>query len=332
MKNLILLICFSVLFFSCEKQDESGDEREYTFNRKILDGYNVTSIAFDSKGNAWVGTYNQGLIKYSSKETVVYDNTNSNIPLNTFIQDIAVDSKDNIWIGCDGLIKYDGNTFTKFTTTNSPIPVDHVISVAVDTSDNIWFSSCYSLEGGVVKYDGTNFTVFTPDNSVLPEYLIKSIAIDKNNNVWLASSKTVGYSYVVKISNTSDMTVYSDSEFGFSPYYLGNIQINSKNQPCCAISYIWGEPHTSERPQVFTFDGTTSVQLQFDDKSVPKYILVDNEDKIWCSCLFGVIAIFDGQRWHIDNTQFKEVGAGVIKQSPDNKIWIATGEGIYIND
>jgi hypothetical protein len=42
-----------------------------------MDGYFVTSIAFDSKGNAWIGTFKQGIIKYNPLETVIYNSSNS---------------------------------------------------------------------------------------------------------------------------------------------------------------------------------------------------------------------------------------------------------------
>jgi ligand-binding sensor domain-containing protein len=51
-----------ISFYSCEKSSDYGKTPKIpgnpntTFYKKILDGYFVTSIAFDSKGNAWIGT------------------------------------------------------------------------------------------------------------------------------------------------------------------------------------------------------------------------------------------------------------------------------------
>lgn len=327
MKNAIFLFYLSFFLNSCSKPDY-GRYIDTNFDHKILTGYFVTSIAFDQKGNAWVGTANQGLIKYNSNEVIVFDSTNSIITSKTWINDIEVDSKGNVWIGCDGLIKYDGNSFTKFNTTNSPIPEDVVQSIAIDSKDNIWFTSCRFQEGGIIKYDGTTFTVFTPANSVLPVNLVLSIAIDKDDKVWLALSE--GNSYLVKISDGA-WTVYTSKELGFSPYYLGGVQINSLNQPCCAINYAWGNPLTNERPQVFIFNGTTSSQLTFDDSSIPISLMVDNEDNIWCYGLYGFFAVYNGQHWYVDYS-FTKIGVIDIEQSPENKVWIGTTDGIYIND
>jgi ligand-binding sensor domain-containing protein len=331
MKYLIIGICLYILSISCKKQDENQNSINTHFTHIILKEYSVTAIAFDSKGNAWVGTNNGGLIKYNSTETIVFDSTNSPIPAGSYIQAIAIDGMDNVWFNCNGLMKYDGKSFTNYSTANSPIPVDYVTSIAIDSKGKVWFTSCDASEGGLVKFDGTNFTIFTPANSILPESLIQSIAIDQDDNVWMVSSRYVKSGYLVKLSDTH-WTVYGENELGFSPYYFGNVRINSKNQPCCAINYILSSSSTNPGPQVFTFDGTTARQLQFDDYSIPKCVMVDHNDNIWCACFFGVFAVFDGIKWHVNRTTFTEVGTSVIEQSPDHKVWIGTGEGIYIND
>lgn len=330
MKNLIYLFWILISLISCKKSDDNAISLNTDFNHKILDSYFVTAIAFDKLGNTWIGTFKQGLIKYNSKETVVYNSSNSIIPDTSVIYDIAVDNKDNIWIGCEGLIKYDGNNFTYFKSKNTEIPVDFVQSIAVDSKDNIWFTSCRFRQGGIVKYDGTNWTVYTPDNSDLPVNSVKSIAIDKNDNVWLALSEIVNDSYLVKISN-SKWSIYTGKDLGFSPYNFGNIQINSKNQLCGAIDYSLSSMITNQGPQVFIFNGETTEQLEYDSISNIKSITVDKEDNIWCIS-YGGYAVFDGKSWTKDDSSFKDVSVFAIEQSKDNKMWIGTGNGIYINN
>src|ERR1035437_6289897 len=200
MKKLIYIICLLVVFTSCRKHNDSAPSFNTNFNHKILDGYFITAIAFDHLGNAWIGTFKQGLIKYNAGGIVVYNSTNSIISSTAVINDIAVDSKNNIWIGADGLYKYDGSSFKVYNTANKTIPEDYVPSVAVDSKDNVWFSSCRQGTGGVMKYDGTNWNLYTPANSVLPVNFVKSITVDKNDNVWLAFTQTVSQTYLAKIS------------------------------------------------------------------------------------------------------------------------------------
>ncbi len=301
MRKLIYAVLIVFLFNSCEKSFQdyhiTPGNPNTNFNLKILDGSFVTSFAFDSKGNAWIGTFKQGLIKYNSRETVVYNSTNSIIPDNMVIWDIAVDSKDNIWMGCDGLMKFDGTRFQ---------------------------------EGGIVKYNGTNWEVFTPDNSELPVNMVTSIAIDKRDNVWLALGEKVNQIYFVKISG-KNWTTYTDRDIGFSPYYIGNIQINSNNEICASVDYSLSSTWINSGPQVFVFNGKTSTQLKFDSETKIKSITVDNEDNIWCNTYSGY-AVYNWDKWVVDDSIFKDIGSFTIGQSPENKIWIGTGNGVYINE
>lgn len=329
MRKIIIILFYASILISCEKTNENPKTPQTDFNKQILDGFFVTSIAFDNQGNAWIGTFKQGLIKYNSNETIFYNSDNSIISDNSVIYDITVDSKNNIWIACEGLIKYDGTNFTHFNSVNTPMPEDVVSSIAIDSKDNIWFSSSRFRQGGIVKYNGSDWIVYTPDNSELPVNLVRSIAIDKNDNVWLALNEFVNDAYLVKISD-DNWTIYTSADLGFTPYYLGNIQINSKNQLCGTIDYSLSSTIIHNGPQVFIFDGSSSETLQYDSISNIKFITVDNEDNIWCGTSGGFM-VYDGQKWTIDNSRFIEESVFAIEQSPENKIWIGTGDGIYIN-
>ena len=328
MKKLVLFFSILISLTSCEKNNNPNIPNT-EFNKKILPGYFITSIAFDNNGNTWIGTFKQGLIKYNSRETIVYNSSNSTIPENSAIWDIAVDSKNNVWIGCEGLIKYDGTSFTKYNSGNTIIPEDFVYSIAIDSKDNIWFTSCRFRQGGIVKYNGTNWTVYEPDNSALPVNSVKSIAIDNNDNIWLALSEIVNNSYLVKISENT-WTTYTGNDLGFSPYYLGNIQINSQNQVCGAVDYSLSSLGINPGPQIFIYNGKTSTQLKSESNSNINHITVDKDDNIWCITPFGY-SVYNGETWFSDNSSFKDISVFAIEQSPDNKIWIGTGDGIYIN-
>lgn len=314
----------SFSLMSCEKPRTE-------FNTHILDGYFVQSIAFDNLGNAWIGTFKQGLIKYNPNETIVYNSQNSIIADTSVIHDIAVDSKNNIWIACEGLIKYDGTDFELYHSENTPIPENYVKSIAIDSKDNIWFSSSRARQGGFVKYDNIDWTVFTPDNSDLPVNFVQSIAIDNNDDIWLALNGGVNNPHLVKISG-DNWSNYTSADLGFTPYSFGNIQFNSKNQLCGAIDYTFSSYISNNRPHVFIFDENSTEQLLHDDISIVKFITVDKEDNIWCGMYSGGYAVYKSQNWTVDNSTFKEESVFCIEQSPDNKMWIGTGNGIFIND
>lgn len=334
MKNILLnTLTIMILLCSCEKTNDphrTPGNPDTTFDQKILNGYFVTSIAFDSKGNAWIGTFKQGLIKYNSRETIIYGSSNSIIADSSVIWDIAIDGKDNVWIGCEGIIKFDGIDFVLYNSQNTSIPEDFVYSIAIDSKDNIWFTSCRFREGGIVKFDGNTWYVFTPDNSDLPVSFVHSIAIDNNDNVWLALGETVTKTFMVKISGNR-WTTYSGDDIGFSPYYIGNIDINSHNEVCASIDYSLSSTFYNSGPQAFVFDGNSSVQLKIDSITRIKSVKVDNDDNIWCNTYNG-FAVYNWDRWTINDSIFKGFGSFTIEQAPDNRIWIGTGDGVFINN
>lgn len=333
MKKLAYLLMIATFLASCEKSSDilriPGNPNT-TFDHKILNGYFVTSIAFDSNGNTWVGTFKQGLIKYNSKETIIYNSSNSLIPANSVMWDIAVDSKDNVWIGCEGMIKFDGVNFMLYNSQNTTMPEDFVYSIAIDSKDNIWFTSCRFREGGIVKFDGNTWKVFTPENSDLPVNFVHSIAIDHNDKVWLALGETVTKSFLVKISG-DHWTSYSSNNIGFSPYYFGNIDIDSHNEVCASIDYSLSSTFYNSGPQAFVFNGNSSIQLKIDSLTKIKSLKVDNEDNIWCNTYNG-FAVYNWDRWTINDSIFKGFGSFTIEQAPNNKIWIGTGDGVFINN
>jgi len=328
---VFMTIATTYLLISCEKSDNAPKNLNTDFNKRILDGYFVTSIAFDNQANAWIGTFKQGLIKYNSDTIILYNSSNSIISDSSVIYDIQVDSKNNIWISCEGLIKYDGNKFTRFNSTNTPIPEDYVRSIAIDSKDNIWFASCVSNNGGLVKYDANTWSIYTPDNSELPANLINDIAVDKNDNIWVTThSKTL-----TKISNSNNWITFSFDSLNGSYYVLGDIEINSKQDIYIVIyngATSGGIAACMECSKLLIFDGHESLELYNDSISMKfESMVIDTDDNIW-SIDRNYYAIYNGNSWITDNTGLEEESLFAIAQALDGKIWIGTGNGIYIND
>jgi len=336
MKKLACILCFAVIFISCDRLDSEHETEPKEFKlgslQKILDGYVVNSIAFDSKGNAWIGTQGKGLIQYNKQKTIVYDYRNSELPKDLWIWDIAVDKNDNVWIGAsDGVWKYDGKDFIRYNSQNTAMPEDIVWSIAVDSKNNIWMASCRFRQGGLVKYDGNQWTTYTPNNSVLPVNSIKGISIDRSDNVWLALGEYVTQSYLVKISNDK-WDVYDENDFGFKPYYLGGIQCDNKNRVLVSISYMLSSTMGPHFPYFFIFDGKNTTQLTYGDNISLSKITTNCEDNVLC---FGGVWI--GKQWrpidfNFDFNGSEYIGNGVwtIEKDVNHRIWVGTESGIYI--
>ena len=336
LRSFIFIFYVLTLFLSCERFPDNSEttripgDPNANFDRHILRGYFVKSIAFDSEGNAWIGTFRQGLIKYNTTETIIYNSSNSMFPDSLIIWDLAVDSQDKLWIGSEGIIEFDGQNFVFHNSRNSPIPEDYVHSIAIDSKDNVWFTSCRFRQGGIVKFDGNTWEVLTPENSELPVNFVQGIAVDRNDNVWLALGETVGNSYLTKISGDKWNT-YTSDDIGFAPYYLSDIAVNSHNEVCVAIDYSLSSIWVHSGPLAFVFDGFSSVELKMDHTTSAGSLLVDKEDNIWCTTGHG-FAVYNWEYWIQNDSIFRECGSFEIVQAPDNAIWIGTGDGIYINE
>ena len=99
----------------------------------------------DKKGNIWMGTYGDGLIKYNpetagGKDFTFFtedDGLSSGI-----ITSITQDRNGNMWMATDGggACKYDGNSFTQYSE-ESGLTSNSLNAVLEDKSGNIWFGT-----------------------------------------------------------------------------------------------------------------------------------------------------------------------------------------------
>ena len=73
---------------------------------------------------------------------------------------------------------------TFYNRSNSGLPDNRVIALAVDSTENKWIGTS---GGGVAKFDGVNWTVYNTGNSELPNNWIHAFTIDSANNIWIGS-------------------------------------------------------------------------------------------------------------------------------------------------
>jgi len=109
----------------------------------------VNAVAIDGSGNQWIGTWS-GLAKFDGANWTVYNKANSGLPDN-YVGAIAVDAYGHEWIGAyswwdsksvsagaGGLAKFDGQNWTVYNRSNSPLPSNDIAEIAIDGSGNKW--------------------------------------------------------------------------------------------------------------------------------------------------------------------------------------------------
>ncbi|MCX7611024.1 MAG: T9SS type A sorting domain-containing protein [Ignavibacterium sp.] len=132
----------------------------------------ITSMAVDNSNSKWITTINQGGIYKIGKSIndttfIFYDSSNIGFKLPMPSYDgLVIDKKDFKYIGTNkGLIIFDNINWTKFDTSNSPVPGNLFEKGFVDSKNNKLFS--ISISGtpktyyGFVFYNEDSLTVIS---------------------------------------------------------------------------------------------------------------------------------------------------------------------------
>ncbi len=335
MKKLFLFLIVISQFLSLSCGDcVSSPSVNYEISNHILSEYSVTAIAFDSKDVAWIGTRNQGLIKYDGT-TTHFDNSNSILPDSLRISHVSVDNNDVLWLASNkGLIKFENDKFHIYNTTNAPLVRDHIFALTVDQNNSVWFTSSVFGEGGIMKFDGTNWKLFTPQNSALPVSLARDITTDDQNNVWAAMGSSVNGASIVKISN-DNITLYDKEEINIPLYYFRSICAGSNNNIYASLDYSLSSLYDPTRPNIIMYNGNDwKVIDPVGDNGVKLgsvgNIATDLNGNLWAATSEG-ISIYNGawSKLKLDEDITLNWSSNI---TPDrnNNIWIATDEGIYV--
>lgn len=173
----------------------------WTGNNKIafrFDGTNLVqiasdyigTIAFDKKGNTWLGTWSNGVLKYDGIQTTRFDLSNGFPGYDG--NAIYLDKTDTLWFGSErGISKYDGNR---------------------------WIDYSQILKTGEVKYitsDSTNILwIGTKANGVYEYYLkrdtLSSLSLTlKNDERTIYPNPTSDFVYFKNISNIKEISISS---------------------------------------------------------------------------------------------------------------------------
>lgn len=182
-----------------------------------------STVKFDKKGNLWAIT-DSGIVKFDgiNWQTLKYGNLDQH-------KNIAFDKSGNAWFTSysKGVFKYNGNTFTNYSTTNSGIISNAMTTICVDSADNIWVGG----ENGLSEFNGKNWKNYTKGNCPLPTNAIRNINTDAHKNIWISTN-----SALIKYHD-STWTVYDSTN---SPLYSGinSVSIDGKGNKWVAVD--WG--------------------------------------------------------------------------------------------
>lgn len=182
------------------------------FGAQDLNANDIYCIEEDSKGQIWVGTNGAGVnvlnkerkvvVRYTPNPTDAHD---VKLPINGYIRDIKEDRKGNIWIATHGggiaIYNPSNGQFTIYSTSNSKLPNDKVLSLLEDSQGHIWVGT---KGGGLCLFNKTTnqFVTFSEKDG-LQNNTVHKILEDEKGLIWVSTNK--GISSI----NTSTKKIYN---------------------------------------------------------------------------------------------------------------------------
>jgi ligand-binding sensor domain-containing protein len=157
----------------------------------------IWSLIIDSNEIIWIG-HNKGLSRFNGKcfENLAVPKPEIKEPNTIYSADritgIIEDDNGALWLGTDGygICKYDGKTFTHFTTKDG-LCDNTIHELMVDSRGNIWIGTFW---GGVSKKDGNTFTNYTK-NGTISGVEVSGFFEDGNGDIWFGVENNGVYKY-----------------------------------------------------------------------------------------------------------------------------------------
>lgn len=284
------------------------------------------AVCIDQQGTVWAGTDN-GLVQIRNGAMQVLNADNSGLlagaDKRAGVSHAAVDSRDHKWFS-DGYrtYRYDGQTWTRFDSTNSPLR--WVVRIVPDGAGNVWFAG----GRGLVKYDGNRWTELTAQNSQLPAGLVNGVFVDRQNRMWAST-----YKGRICLEN-GRATLFNG---GDTP--LAHAAFNCARQD--SDGTIWfglydpdrqgrynGLARLSPQGQWQTF---TAENSGFPGNSVDA-LVIDAQHVVWAGVNRVGLCRFDGQNWTLYTPENSAIPSSIVAdlaQAADGTLWGATYAGLF---
>ena len=288
----------------------------------------VRTMHQDKKGNFWFGTNGDGIICYNGKilEKISIDGIRPHFR----VLEIVEDKAGNLWFGTsEGLIKYDGKEFTKFSKKEGlPGEDEEVWGLTIDQNGLIWVGSI----GGVSQFDGEKFLPFSlPVSKVenakpmLSDKLVLKIIEDQKGTIWFATDGNGIFKYKngtfkhltakneLTDNNVADILEDKQGNIWIGTFYGGVSKFDGKRYTNFTKDGIIKGDETynfyedrqgniwfsAEGYGVYRYDGNSFKQFTSEDgltSNVTQSILEDKKGQIWFGSWQG-ICIFDGEKF-----------------------------------
>jgi ligand-binding sensor domain-containing protein len=288
--------------------------KSYETGNPLSAYFSINDIKFAKNGDQWIAA-SWGLGKFAGDSLI-----QGYAEIKKEILSLAVDKNDTLWIGTNGsgLMKFNGQNYTVFDTSNSDIPGNIIHDMKFDANGYLWLAT----ENGLVKFDGSNWIIYNSQNSGLPTNFIYRIEIDKDDIIWIG---TIGKG-LIKFDGVNWKKYNLSNSLVPSSNYISSIAIDANDNVWLGTSALikydrsnWTLYDTSNSGLVGTFNGHIAVAKIESDKKGNLWI--GYTGKPW-------LTKYDGQNWlHYDssNSPFSKVLVSCLRVDKNDNLWGGVG-------
>jgi signal transduction histidine kinase/ligand-binding sensor domain-containing protein/CheY-like chemotaxis protein/HPt (histidine-containing phosphotransfer) domain-containing protein len=150
----------------------------------------IWNITTDQKGNVWVATADAGVSRFDPVNKIATNFSHSDIDTNSLssnqTSDIYEDAAGHIWIATSeglNLFLAKSNSFMRYTSYNSGLPEDLVISVYQSREGNYWVGTLSGLATGMK----TDFKKFDQRHGNLSNDSVNAFSETSDGSLWVGT-------------------------------------------------------------------------------------------------------------------------------------------------
>jgi len=281
------------------------------------------------------------------------------LQISEYVRRILQDRSGNLWFATNdkGVCKYDGKTFTYFSTREG-LNGNQVRGIVEDNKGNIWFAT----SGGLAKYNGVSIVNYTNIDEP-SDRGFKSIIIDRAGTIWVGGLNGVSR---FDGENFTPFPIFKPKEIdvGDVPWMVESIIEDRAGN-------IWFGTYGAG---VFRYDGNDLINLSEKDGLNGNFvccILEAKDGNLWFGTRNNGVGRYDGESftnyttgelvWNVHedktgNIWFTSLGVGVyrydgksftnfnqkdglgnlavqsILEDREGRLWFGTGAGLYRYD
>jgi len=272
----------------------------------LLPSNNSRTIAVDSNGIVWVGTWiqNGGLVRYDGEKWDIFriEDTIADNSVNA----LTFGKNGDIWAGTDyGLSRYDGETWNTYTTADG-LSQNIITALATGPDGSIWAGTTGVDGAELTRFDGTEWTIHT-DKDIMSNTMISAIAVDAEGIVWIGTIHREGFRETKKIYGTVswyDSHTWNSHEVTLGADYNGVTSIAMHPDGDVWIGTLSG---------VLRYDGNIWTGYTVENGLLGEQVEaldIGQDGKVWAGICGRGISCFDGQSWYTvvdDNTDIPDI-------------------------